>query len=247
MKVLVIADTPDIVESVSLTLSMSRPDSEIVSAPDGETALYFADKESPTLVVLDIDLPDMDGFSICKEIRRFSDVPIIILTHRDGKADIVRGLDLGADDYIIHPFRPIEFLARVKSVLRRTQVSAFGDDKKPCTYGDLMVDFSNGRVHLGGQQVQLTPIESQLLYHLAKNAGKVVPHRTLLGHIWGWEYREETSYLKVHIKNLREKLGDDFSNPQYILTERNVGYRFAKITALPLRGDATNAIADNRR
>ena len=231
MKVLVIAEVPDIVESVSLTFGMSWPDFEIVSAPDGATGIYSADEESPTLVVLDIGLPDMDGFTVCKEIRRFSDVPIIILTHRDGKADIVRGLDLGADDYIIQPFRPIEFVARVQSVLRRTHVSSFSRKEKPFSYGDLMVDFSNGRVLLGGRLVKLTPIQYQLLYHLAKNSGKVVSHRTLLGRIWGREYLEETNYLKTHIAHLRQKLGDDSADPQYILTERNVGYGLAKIAA----------------
>ena len=232
MKVLVIADAPDIVESVSLTFSMSWPDSEILSAPDAATGIYSADRESPTLVVLDIGLPDMDGLTVCKEIRRFSDVPIIlILTAQDGKADIVRGLDQGADDCIIQPFRPIEFMARVRSVLRRTHVSSFYRSRKPLKYQDLTIDFSNGQVFVGERVVNLTSIEYQILSHLAKNAGKVVPHRVLLGVVWGREYLEETSYLKVHIKHLRQKLQDDATAPQYILTERNVGYRFAKFAA----------------
>ena len=238
MKALVIADAPDMVDSVSLALSMSWTDSEIISAPDGATGIYLADNEDLTLVVLDIELPDIDGFTVCKEIRRFSDVPIIILTHRDAKADIVRGLDQGADDYIIQPFRPIEFMARVQSVLRRTHVSSFRSSRKPLKYRDLMIDFSNRRVLLGERTVNLTPIEYQILYHLAKNAGKVVPHRTLLGMVWGREYQEETSYLKVHIKHLRQKLEDNATEPQYILTERKVGYRFAQV--------ASFATPDNR-
>ena len=228
MKLLVIEDDPDIVEAVSLTFGMRWPDSNIVSAPDGGTGIQMVETESPALVILDIGLPDMDGFTVCKEIRRFSDVPVIMVTVRDKEADIIHGLQAGADDYIVKPFRPIELMARAQSVLRRTQVSSFSWDEKPFNHGELTVDFSRQEVFLGGQPVKLTPTEYQLLYHLSKNAGRVLTHRTLLARIWGREYLEETNYLKVHIKHLRQKLGDDPAEPRFIFTERTAGYKFAK-------------------
>ncbi len=227
MKILVIDDDPDIVEAICLTFEMRWPDSNIMSALDGDTGIQMVDTERPALVILDIGLPDVDGFTVCKEICRFSDVPVIMLTCRDDEADIMHGLQVGADDYIPKPFRPIELMARVQSVLRRTQVS-LSRDEKPFNHGGLTVDFSHQEVSLAGKQIKLTPIEYQLLCHLSKNAGKVLTHRTLLGRIWGREYLEETNYLKVHIKHLRQKLEDDPADPHFILTERTVGYKFAK-------------------
>ena len=229
MKVLVIDDDPDILEVVSLTFEMRWPDSTIVSALDGDTGVEMVDTESPSLVILDVGLPDMDGYTVCQEIRRFSDVPIIMLTVRDKESDIVKGLQVGADDYIAKPFRPIEFMARVQSVLRRAQATPYdGGDEKPFRHDSLLVDFTRHEVFLGDKPVKLTPTEYQLLYHLTKNAGKVMTHRTLLGRVWGREYVDETNYLKVHIKHLRQKLEDDPADPKYILTERTVGYKFAK-------------------
>ena len=205
-----------------------------MSALDGDTGVEMVDTERPSLVILDIGLPDMDGYTVCQEIRRFSDVPIIMLTVRDKESDIVRGLQLGADDYIAKPFRPIEFMARIQSVLRRTQTTPYdGGDEKPFQHDGLLVDFTRHEVFLGEKQVKLTPTEYQLLYHLAKNAGKVMTHRTLLGRVWGREYLEETNYLKVHIKHLRQKLEDDPADPRYILTERTVGYKFVKAAKVP--------------
>jgi two-component system, OmpR family, KDP operon response regulator KdpE len=229
MKVLVIDDEPDVLEVVSLTFEMRWPDSTIVSALDGDTGIQMVDTESPSLVILDVGLPDMDGFTVCQEIRRFSDVPIIMLTVRDRESDIVRGLQLGADDYVAKPFRPIEFMARVQSVLRRAQTVPYSNgQEKPFEYDGLVVDFARHEVYRNGNQVKLTPTEYQLLYHLTKNAGKVMTHRTLLGQVWGREYLDETNYLKVHVKHLRQKLEDDPSDPRYILTERTVGYKFTR-------------------
>ena len=227
MKVLVIGDAPEIVESVSLTFLMSWPDMEVLSAPDGETGIYLSDTESPSMVILDIDLPDVDGFTVCKEIRRFSDVPIIILTARDDMDDIVRGLNAGADDCIIHPFRPLEFMARVKAVHRRS-IQPTTVVNKVLEHGDLRLDPASTKVTLAEGSIHLTGTEYRLLYHLMKNAGKTVPRRTLLRVAWGPEFAEETQYLKVHIRHLREKLQDDATSPRYILTDRTVGYGFAK-------------------
>ena len=184
--------------------------------------------ESPDIIILDIGLPDMDGYEVCKEIRRFSDAPIVMLTVRDKEADIVKGLQMGADDYVTKPFKHIELLARVQAVLRRAQMEPTSAEEEPFQTGKLHIDFSRREVLVEDQTVKLTPTEYQLLYHLVKNAGRVMTHRTLLGRVWGREYVDETNYLKVHIQHLRQKLGDDPSDPSMILTERGAGYKFAK-------------------
>lgn len=229
MKVLVIDDDPDVIEVINLTFEMRWPDSVMICAHNGDEGIQMVDSEDPALVILDIGLPDMDGFTVCQEIRRFSDVPIIMVTVRNKESDIVRGLQMGADEFIVKPFRPIEFMARVQSVFRRTQANASDADQKPFQFGALTVNFASRQVHVHGQPVKLTPTEYQLLYHLTKNAGKVLSHRTLLGKVWGRDYLEESNYLKVHIKHLRQKLEDNSSDPKYILTERTIGYKFAKV------------------
>ncbi len=176
--------------------------------------------------MLEVDLPDIDGFRVCREIRRFSDVPIIMLTERDKEADIVRGLDVGADDYIVKPLDSIVFVARLKAVLRRADLTTPFEDKA-FEYGDLKVDFGTSEVTLGGDRVNLTPTEYRLLCQLIKRKGKIVSSRTLLGLVWGRERLEETNYLKVHIKHLRNKLREATDAPKYIFNERNVGYGFA--------------------
>jgi len=228
MKILVIDDDPDVIEVVSLTFEMRWPDAVIVCASDGDAGIQMAGTESPNVVILDVGLPDMDGFKVLQEIRRFSDVPIIMLTVRDKEPDIVKGLQLGADDYVTKPFRPIEFMARVQSVMRRAQMAPYNGEEKPFQYKELRVDFARQEVFLRGQPVKLTPTEYQLLHHLTKNAGRVLTHEAILGRVWGREYLDETNYLKVYIQHLRQKLGDDPTNPTYILTERTVGYKFAK-------------------
>ena len=228
MKILVIDDDPDIVEVVSLTFEMRWPEAVTVSASDGTSGIDLVEIESPDIIILDIGLPDMDGYEVCKEIRRFSDAPILMLTVRDKEADIVKGLQMGADDYVTKPFKHIELLARVQAVLRRAQMEPVTSEEEPFQAGNLYIDFSRREVLVADQPVKLTPTEYQLLYHLVKNAGRVMTHRTLLGRIWGREYVDETNYLKVHIQHLRQKLGDDPSNPTMILTERGAGYKFSK-------------------
>ncbi len=228
MKLLVIDDDPEIVEVVTLAFEMAWPNVVVVSASDGDSGLQLIETESPDAVILDIGLPDTDGFKVCQEARRFSEVPIIILTVREKETDVVRGLLLGADDYITKPFRPIEFVARVKSVIRRARTTPQLRDDMPFRHGELVIDYAHREVSLGGQPVNLTPIEYQLLYQLTKNAGKVVPHRILLGRVWGRDYLEETQYLKVYVQHLRQKLNDDPADPKYIFAERSVGYKFAR-------------------
>ena len=228
MKLLVIADDPDVIELVSLTFELRWPDAVAVSATDGDAGIQVAGAEEPNVIILDIGLPEMEGFKVCQEIRRFSDVPIIMLTSRDKEPDIVKGLQVGADDYITKPFRPIEFMARVQSVMRRSQMTPSSGEEKAFQYKDLVADFARGEVLLRGESVKLTPTEYQLLQHLAKGAGRVLTHQTILGKVRGREYLEETNYLKVYIRHLRQKLEADPANPMYILTERSIGYKFVK-------------------
>jgi len=222
MKLLVIDNNLDAVEVVELTVGMTWPEATTLSASSGDAGIDAVVSEGPNLVVLGVNLPDLDGFTACKEIRRFSDVPIIMLTERDKEADIIRGLDVGADDYIVKPLNPILFLARLKAVLRRSDL-----EDKTFEYGDLKIDFGAAKVTLGGRCVELTPAEYRLLYQLIKRSGKIVLSRTLLGLVVGRKHMEETNYLKVHIKRLRHKLKEDATAPKYIFTERSVGYGFA--------------------
>jgi len=227
MKLLIIDKDLEAVELVELTVGMTWPEATVLSASSGDEGIFAADSKEPNVVFLEVDLADMDGFTACKEIRRFSDVPIIMLTGRSKEADIVRGLDVGADDYIVKPFNPLVFMARLKAVLKRADSTQSLAVDGTFDYKDLKVDFKVSTVTLRGSVLNLTPIEYRLLGSLIKNAGKIVPSRTLLGLVWGRKYLEEARYLKVHIKHLRSKLREDPEAPKYIFTERKVGYGFA--------------------
>ncbi len=226
MKLLIIDNNPDAVEVVKLTVGMIWPKATTLSAFSGKAGIDAVDSEEPNLVVLDVDLPDMDGLSVLREIRRFSDVPIIMLTERDNEADILRGLNFGADDCIVKPLDPIVFMARAKAVLRRADPTQSLAVDKTFEYRGLKVYFGASRVTLKGRVLNLTPTEYRLLCKLVKNAGKIVSSRTLLGLDRGREHLEVTS-LKVNIQRIRSKLGEDPAAPKYIFTKRNVGYGFA--------------------
>ncbi len=231
MKLLLIDNDLEAVDLVELSVGLSWPESTILSASNGDEGIFAADSKEPNLVLLEVDLPDMDGFTVCQEIRRFSDVPIIMLTGRGKEADIVRGLDVGADDYMVKPFNPIVFIARLKAVLKRADPTQCLVVDRTFEYGDLEVDFRASTVTLRGSVLNLTPIEYRLLAQLIKSAGKIVSSRSLLGMVWGREHLEETRYLKVHIKHVRDKLREDSAAPKYIFTERNVGYGFGILAA----------------
>ncbi len=228
MKVVIIEDQGEIVEAVSMCFELRWPDVTILSTGEGNKGLELIEAELPDVVILDLGLPDIDGFELLRQVRQFSDMPIIIVTVRNQKMDIVKGLELGADDYITKPFDHIEFLARVKAVLRRTSMPQLKANTEPFQSGKLRIDFDTREVSLDGEKVTLTPIEYNLLQHLAKNAGHVMPHHTLLEKVWGAEYTTATDYLKVYIQRLRAKLCDNLSAPQLILTERRVGYKLVK-------------------
>lgn len=225
MKVLIIDDEPDVVEVVNLCFGLRWPDAEVIAASSGDEGLTIIETESPDLVLLDIVLPGKDGFQVCQEIRGFSDVPVVMLSARDSEVDKVRGLEMGADDYVTKPFSHLELLARVRAVLRRyqNQLPPVGEVFES---GDLRIDFASRQVLVRGKPVRLTPTEYSLLFHLTRNTGRVLPHHTLLAKVWGREYTEEIDYLKVYIRRLRQKLEGDPDTIGRIVSERGVGYKF---------------------
>jgi len=226
MRILVVDDAPDVVESVRLGFTLQWRDIEVLGAGTGEEALDIVERERPDVVLLDVGLPGVDGYEVLREIRLFSDVPVVMLTARDDAMDKVKGLELGADDYVTKPFNHLELMARVRAVLRRHEMPPPTSRAPSFRALDLEVDFAAHEVRLRGQRLDLTPTEYKLLYHLVRNAGHVLQHGTLLAKVWGREYLDEVDYLRVYVRRLRDKLGDEPDHPRYIRTERGLGYRF---------------------
>jgi len=225
MKALIIDDDPDIVEAVCLCFDLRWPDIEIIAAHTGMAGLELLRSGHPDVVILDIGLPDIDGFDICCRIRLSSDVPIIMLTVRDTEIDKARGFELGADAYMVKPFSHVELLARTSAVLRRCRIWPFESNEGVFSVGDLRIDFAARTVHRRERQVKLTPKEYDLLCLLARNAGRTVPHRVLLERIWGSENEDSMEYVKIYVQRLRDKLGDaPFSASGLIHCQRGVGY-----------------------
>jgi two-component system KDP operon response regulator KdpE len=222
--VLVVDDEPRMIRFIRMNLELEGY--HVVEAGNGIEALDQVRKHMPDLVVMDIMMPKMDGFETLQLLREISTVPVILLTVKGEEEDRIRGLELGADDYVTKPFSPRELVSRVNAVLRR----ADWPSPPPRTILDiddrLSVDFNRHQVIVNDDRIDLRPTEYRLLTHLIQNAGWVVPHETLLGKVWGYEYRDETHYLRLYINYLRKKIEKDPSKPKYILTERGVGYRF---------------------
>jgi two-component system KDP operon response regulator KdpE len=230
MKVLLIEDSPEIVKGVSLTFKLRWPDAVVLCAENGRKGLEQVETESPDIVILDINLPDISGFEVLENIRKFSDVPVIILTVRDEEVDELRGFEIGADDYIVKPFSPSKLLIRCKAALRRSGVSSPEEEElAPIASGDIYINFSTREFKVKGEKVHLSPNESRILYCLARNEGKLVSHDTIKRYVWGNEakYMDNNSF-KRYIYQLRLKLGDSADNPKLILNERGVGYRFQR-------------------
>ncbi len=221
VSILVVDDEPQIRRVLRSTLSTHGY--EIVEAKTGEEALEWMRKEPPDLVLLDMNMPGMGGVEACREIRRASDAPIIMLTVRSAERDKVAALDAGADDYVVKPFGIEELLARIRAALRRYSP---GDGPPPFASKDLSVDFEARQVTVRDRSVHLTPKEYEVLRHLVANQGKPLTHRRLLQAVWGPDYGEETESLRVVINQLRKKLEADPAHPKYIVTEPWVGYRF---------------------
>jgi DNA-binding response OmpR family regulator len=225
LKLLIAEDAPDVAEVVAFGARMTWPDCQVTIAGGGQEALKRFQEDPPDLVVLDVSMPPPDGFEVCRRIRESSQVPILMLTVRDATLDKVRALDLGADDYLTKPFDHLELLARLRALVRRSTGSP-GIAAPTFVAGDLSIDFATHAVHLRGEPIPLTSTEYRLLEELVRHAGTVLPHRLLLERVWGPEYTGEAHYLKVFVRRLRQKLGDDPEHPRYIQTEWGTGYSF---------------------
>jgi DNA-binding response OmpR family regulator len=210
-----------------IRMNMELEGYQVIEAENGIQALDQIRQFNPDLVVMDVMMPEMDGFETLELLREISTVPVILLTVRADEEDITRGLALGADDYITKPFSPRVLSSRVGAVLRRAHWPAPPPRTVLRIDERLSIDFNRHQVIVNGERVDLRPTEYRLLNHLIQNAGWVVPHDTLLAKVWGYEYRDETHYLRLYINYLRKKIEEDPANPHYILTERGVGYRFA--------------------
>jgi two-component system, OmpR family, KDP operon response regulator KdpE len=200
---------------------------QVLAVRDGEQALEAIERDAPDLVLLDVMLPRMDGFQVCQRVREFSAVPIIMITARGRGQDKVKGLDLGADDYLAKPFRLDELLARVRAVLRRAQFTPNEQAQAlgaATTIGELTIDYARHRVTKAGREVVLTPTEYRILAYLAQNAGRVVTQDLMLEHVWGPEYVGEGHLLRVNITRLRHKLETETARPRYLLTRPGIGY-----------------------
>jgi len=230
MKAVVIDDSPEIIEVVSLCFQLHWHDATIVSASEGTSGLELIEAENPDVVILDIGLPDIDGFQVLREIRRFSQVPVIMLTVKGEDTDVARGLELGADDYITKPFSHIELIARVRAVLRRVQGLPVASEEHPFVSGKLSVNFAANEVVVDGMLVKLTSTERKLLYHLIRNEGRLLSHESLLTKVWGETFIDARDLLRVHIQHLRQKLGDSVESPHIIVTEHGLGYKFVRPT-----------------
>ena len=223
-RILVVDDEERMVRFIRLNLE--HDGYQVSEAFNGKQAIQKMREALPDLILLDVMMPDLDGFEVLEMVREISNVPIIMLTAKGEEDDRVRGLEKGADDYVTKPFSPRELVSRVKAVLRRTE-GASGSMHGLIEIDDrLKIDFDKREVWLEGKIVKLRPTEYKLLFHLVQNAGWVLSHDQLLTNVWGYEYRDEPHYVRLYINYLRQKLEKDAANPKYILTERGVGYRF---------------------
>jgi len=230
MKVLLVEDDTEIVDIVSITLKLRWPEVTLVSSFMGKEGVELVKKESPDVVVLDLGLPDTDGFQVLRSIREFSDVPVVILTVRDAETDKIRGLEQGADDYMVKPFSPGELLARLKALMRRSHiteepVSAEGTHFTPSIKGKLRIDFNSQEVSIGDKLLKLSPREYDLLYLLVTNKGEFVSNQTLMEKVFP-ENKDNISFLDVYMRKLREKLEANPDRPEIIINEGDTGYKF---------------------
>lgn len=222
ISVLVVDDEPRILHFVRTELESDGY--RVLVASSGRQAIELHDAEHPALVILDLIMPDMDGFEVLRRIRVSARTPVIVLTARKENVDKIRGLDLGADDYLTKPFNPEELSARMRAVLRRSQTGSPIVARQTYTFDNVQVDIERRRVTLDGSDVSLSPTEWQLLANLLQNAGRVILHEDLLGMTWGPEYRNDLQYLRVWVSRLRRKLGESSNHPGLIKTVPGVGY-----------------------
>lgn len=223
-RILIVDDEKGLVRLMRMNLE--HDGFEVVEANNGAQAMDRLRATIPDLILLDVMMPDMDGFTVLKMVREVGPTPVIMLTAKGEEDDKIRGLELGADDYVTKPFSPRELTSRIRAVLRRGN---YGDEDEEGIIdvdGRLKIDFGRHEVYVDGEQVKLRPTEYRLLFHLVKNAGWVMTHDQILSKVWGYEYENEPHYVRLYINYLRKKLEEDITDPKYILTERGVGYRF---------------------
>ena len=223
-KVLVVDDEKLIVKGIKF--SLEHDDMEVDVAYDGEEALELARRTEYDIVLLDVMLPKMDGFEVCRSIREFSNMPIIMLTARDGDMDKILGLEYGADDYITKPFNILEVKARIKAIIRRSKKTSAAETKKMIERGDLRMDTESRRVFISDKEVNLTAKEFDLLELLVSNPNKVYSREQLLSIVWGYEYPGDVRTVDVHVRRLREKIEENPKEPRYVNTKWGVGYYF---------------------
>jgi len=239
-RILLVDDEPKLVRLVQEILTAT--DYQIMVACNGTHGVEMVAVEKPDLVLLDLILPgELDGYEVARRVREFSDVPIIMLTAKVREADVLRGFEVGADDYITKPFSAKELLARMRAVLKRVKGEAVAPTESEIVYGNLVIDLARRRVTLAGRQIALTPTEYSLLHELATHCNQVLLHEQLLTAVWGAEYRNDLDYLRAYIHYLRQKLEPDPSNPKIILSTPGVGYMLVgpdQVTGLyPQRDD----------
>ena len=232
-RILVVDDEPRMIGFIRMNLELEGY--QVLEAHTGVEALGMIRTQLPDLVLLDVMMPSLDGFETLRMLREFSNIPVIMLTAKGEEDDKVYGLELGADDYVTKPFGSRELSSRVRAVLRRAEMPSASPDQAVLKIDErLSVDFNRREVIVSGEHIKLRPTEYRLLYHLIENAGWTVPHEQLLAKVWGYEYRDETHYVRLYVNYLREKIEEDPSDPRYILTERGVGYRFADFRRAPI-------------
>lgn len=227
MKVLVIDDDPHVRDALEVGIQLQWQDAQVICAENGEAGIDRFFNEEPDIVLIDVTMPRMNGYEVLQTIRRVSEVPVIMLTGRTEDVDQVRGLELGADDYVTKPFSHLALMARMRAVLRRAELPPPVQALPDFRAGELAIHFQNQTVTLAGEPVNLTPVEYKLLYHLVRNSGHLLPHEALLERVWGSDYEASPEYLKVFISRLRAKLRHQ-GGPEYIQTERGRGYRFVR-------------------
>lgn len=225
-KILIIDDDVNLGQTIKLTFA--RTGAEVFTAVDGRDGLRQFYEYRPDLVILDVRMPDINGWETCRQIRLLSNVPIIMLTTLDNDEDVIRGLDYGADDFVTKPFSRDVLLARARAVLRRSEQLAEPEDQQSYNDSYLLIDLRKHRVQVDGQAVQLSSTEFRLLAYLLQNAGQVLTYQNILDKVWGWEYQDSIDYVHVYVSHLRRKLEADPRNPRYLLTERGIGYRFER-------------------
>ncbi len=234
LKVLIADDAPDVAKMVAFGVRMTWPGCQVLIAEDGETALRRFAEEGADLVVLDVAMPPPDGLEVCRRIRESSEVPILMLTVRNGIVDKVRAFDAGADDYLAKPYDQLELMARLRALARRAHASSPATEPD-FSVGNLSLDFATHEVRVGGTVIRLTSTEYRLLAVLARHVGTVLPHHFLLRQVWGPEYVGDVHYLKGIVRRLRQKLGDAPEDSRYIQTEWGIGYRLIAHPEAPHR------------